>query len=181
MPVMQSYMRLLFGLRFLMLLGSVGAVFGSLLMFWVGGLHLVEAAHALLGHAEGASTQVVVYVLEAVDAFLFGIVLVIFAVGIAVGFVVRLPAEYARVLPDWMKVSGVGQLKQILSEVVIVVLIVMFARLVVEARGEFQWNILILPASVLLIAVAIRVLGLDDHGAKESDDAGKGIAHPGEH
>ncbi|HQF30958.1 MAG TPA: hypothetical protein PLJ34_05880, partial [Hyphomicrobiales bacterium] len=65
--------------------------------------------------------------------------------------------------------------------VVIVVLIVMFARLVVEARGEFQWNILILPASVLLIAVAIRVLGLDDHGAKESDDAGKGIAHPGEH
>ncbi|MEZ5839533.1 MAG: YqhA family protein [Hyphomicrobiales bacterium] len=179
---MSSYLNFLFRLRFLMLLGSVGAIFGSLLMFWVGGLHLVEAAHALLSHAEGAETRVVVFVLEAVDAFLFGIVLVIFAVGIAVGFVVRLGPDTARTLPSWMKIDGVGQLKQILAEVVIVVLIVIFARLVVEARGEFNWTILVLPVSVLLIAIAIRVLGLDDgHGSDNSADAGKGIEHPGEH
>ena len=38
-------------------------------------------------------------VLEAVDAFLFGIVLVIFAYGIAIGFVFTLPEGYGRRLP----------------------------------------------------------------------------------
>ncbi len=91
-------------------------------------------------------------VLEAVDAFLFGIVLVIFAYGIAIGFVFTLPEDYGRRLPNWMKVEGVGQLKATLAEVVIVVLIVIFARVVVEANGHFEWSMLVLPVSILLIA-----------------------------
>ena len=75
-------------------------------------------------------------VLEAVDAFLFGIVLVIFAYGIAIGFVFTLPETVGKSLPNWMKIEGVGQLKGILSEVVIVVLIVIFARVVVEAERQ---------------------------------------------
>ena len=74
-------------------------------------------------------------VLEAVDAFLFGIVLVIFAYGIAIGFVFTLPETVGKSLPNWMKIEGVSQLKGILSEVVIVVLIVIFARIVVEAKA----------------------------------------------
>ncbi|HXG78561.1 MAG TPA: YqhA family protein, partial [Methyloceanibacter sp.] len=38
---------------------------------------------------------------------------------------------YGRSLPNWMKIEGVSQLKGILAEVVIVVLIVIFARVVV--------------------------------------------------
>ena len=48
-------------------------------------------------------------------------------------------------LPNWMKVGGVGQLKATLAEVVIVVLIVIFARVVVEAEGKFDWSMLVLP------------------------------------
>ena len=77
-------------------------------------------------------------VLEAVDAFLFGIVLVIFAYGIAIGFVFTLPEGYGKRLPDLDEVAGVGQLKETLTEVVIVVLIVIFARIVVEAEGKFE-------------------------------------------
>jgi hypothetical protein len=32
------------------------------------------------------------------------------------------------------------------------VLIVIFARAVVEAQGQFEWSMLVLPASILLIA-----------------------------
>ena len=42
----------------------------------------------------GCSAEATVPVLEAVDSFLFGIVLVIFAYGIAIGFVFALPKEY---------------------------------------------------------------------------------------
>jgi len=87
-------------------------------------------------------------VLEAVDSFLFGIVLVIFAYGIAIGFVFALPKEYGERLPTWMKVGGVATL----AEVVIVVLIAVFARIIVEANGQLQWSMLVLPASILLIA-----------------------------
>jgi uncharacterized membrane protein YqhA len=150
-----------------MLLGSAGAMVGSLLMFLQGGRDLYHAWHAFL-----AEEQVIVPVLEAVDAFLFGIVLVIFAYGIAIGFVFTLPDDLRGKLPNWMKVEGVGQLKATLAEVVIVVLIVIFARVVVETvelSKPFEWPMLVLPMSIFLIALAMRMIELG--GGKKGGDA----------
>jgi uncharacterized membrane protein YqhA len=70
-----------------------------------------------------------------------------------------------------MKVGGVGQLKATLAEVVIVVLIVIFARVVVEAQGKFEWSMLVLPASILMISAALRMLELGGKEGKEEDGA----------
>jgi uncharacterized membrane protein YqhA len=165
----------LLGLRSIMLIGSAGAMIGSLLMFLQGGLYLYEAWHHLLAPGiEVAERAVTVPVLEAVDAFLFGIVLVIFAYGIAIGFVFTLPADYVDTLPNWMRIEGVSQLKGILSEVVIVVLIVIFARVVVgtvDSGKPFEWSMLVLPASILMIALALRMIELaggKGHGGNNS-------------
>ena len=165
-------LRVLFGFRLIMLAGSVGALFGSVMMFWQGGLYLVDAFHTLTANSEHTERQVTVPILEAVDAFLFGVVLVIFAYGIAVGFVIRLPERMRQLLPAWMKIEGVGQLKAILAEVVIVVLVVIFARVVVEAGSTFTWTMLVLPISILLLAGAIRVLELGDE-AHARDEASR--------
>ncbi len=172
----------LLGLRMVMLFGSAGAMIGSLLMFLQGGLYLYEAWHTLMvpheqavAVAERAAT---VPVLEAVDAFLFGIVLVIFAYGIAIGFVFNLPQDYVKTLPKWMRIEGVSQLKGILSEVVIVVLIVIFARIVVgtvDSGKSFEWSMLVLPASILMIAVALRMIELaggKGHGGNDTPEGG---------
>ena len=138
---------------------------GSLLMFLQGGVFL----HTILAEGDAVQKQATVPVFEAVDSFLFGIVLVIFAYGIAIGFVFALPKEYGERLPTWMKVGGVGQLKATLAEVVIVVLIVIFARIIVEANGQLQWSMLVLPAPILLIAVAVRMIELGgERRARES-------------
>lgn len=155
-----------------MLIGSAGAMIGGLLMFLQGGFYLYEAWHTLMTPGEAVERQVTVPVLEAVDAFLFGIVLVIFAYGIAIGFVFTLPEGYGKQLPEWMKVGGVGQLKATLAEVVIVVLIVIFARVVVEANGHLEWSMLVLPASILMIALALRMIELG--GGKGTSEAGGG-------
>ena len=171
---MQTHPLLTFflSLRAIMLIGSVGALVGSLLMFLQGGVFLHEAWHTILAEGDAVQKQVTVPVLEAVDSFLFGIVLVIFAYGIAIGFVFTLPEGYGERLPIWMKVGGVGQLKATLAEVVIVVLIVIFARIVVEANGHLQWSMLVLPASILMISVALRMIELGSkEGAKEDDAA----------
>jgi uncharacterized membrane protein YqhA len=157
-------------LRTIMLIGSAGAIVGSLLMFLQGGFYLHEAWHTIMAGGGAAERQVTVPVLEAVDAFLFGIVLVIFAYGIAIGFVFTLPEGYGHRLPIWMKVGGVGQLKATLAEVVIVVLIVIFARIVVEANGHLEWSMLVLPASILMISAALRMIELGGkEGTKEED------------
>ena len=169
----RTLLSFLLGLRSIMLIGSAGAMIGSLLMFYQGALYLLEAWHTIMApHAEAmAERAVTVPVLEAVDAFLFGIVLVIFAYGIAIGFVFTLPEGYGTRLPEWMKVGGVGQLKATLAEVVIVVLIVIFARVVVEANGHFQWSMLVLPFSILMIALALRMIEL---GGSKSGGEGSG-------
>lgn len=168
------------GLRAIMLIGSVGALIGSLLMFYQGGLYLFEAWHTLMApHGETiAERAVTVPVLEAVDAFLFGIVLVIFSYGIAIGFVFNLADDYVRTLPAWMRIEGVSQLKGILSEVVIVVLIVIFARIVVgtvDSGKSFEWSMIVLPASILMIAVALKMIELaggKGHGANDESGGG---------
>ena len=157
-------------LRTIMLIDSAGALVGSLLMFLQGGFFLHEAWHTIMTEGDAVQKQVTVPVLEAVDSFLFGIVLVIFAYGIAIGFVFTLPEGYGERLPVWMKVGGVGQLKATLAEVVIVVLIVIFARIVVEANGHLQWSMLVLPASILMISLRMLELGSKE-GAKEGHAA----------
>jgi len=170
---MQTHPLLTFflSLRAIMLIGSAGALVGSLLMFLQGGFFLHEAWHTILAEGDAVQKQVTVPVLEAVDSFLFGIVLVIFAYGIAIGFVFTLPEGYGERLPVWMKVGGVGQLKATLAEVVIVVLIVIFARVVVEAQGKFEWSMLVLPASILMISVALRMIELGSKQVTKEDDA----------
>jgi uncharacterized membrane protein YqhA len=174
----RGLLELFFSLRGLMLIASFGAILGALLMFWSGGIHLLHAYETLIhvsfgpenAAVQSAATpggksgggdeaQVVVYVLEAVDAFLFALVLMIFAYGIALGFVFHhVPERYRDFLPSWMLVEGVGQLKRTLAEVVIVVLIVIFARIVIESRGNLSWTMLVLPASILLLSLALKML-----------------------
>ena len=168
----RSFLDIFLSLRSIMLIGSIGAIMGSVLMFLQGTLYLYEAWHGLFTPGDIGGKQLTVPVLEAVDSFLFGIVLDIFAYGIAIGFVFTLPEGYGQRLPVWMKVGGVGQLKATLAEVVIVVLIVIFVRIVVEANGHLQWSMLVLPASILMISVALRMIELGSkEGAKEDDAA----------
>jgi uncharacterized membrane protein YqhA len=155
---MSGIVNFLLGLRAIMLIGSIGAVVGSLVMFLQGSLYLYEASHTLFEPGDIGGKQLTVPVLEAVDSFLFGIVLVIFAYGVAIGFVFTLPPGFGKRLPAWMNVAGVGQLKETLTEVVVVVLIVIFARTVVEAEGKFDMSMLVLPISILLIAAALRLI-----------------------
>ena len=177
----RALLNVLLGLRTVMLFASAGALIGSLLMFYQGGLYLYEAWHTILAPGiEIAERAVTVPVLEAVDAFLFGIVLVIFAYGIAIGFVFTLPDDYVDTLPNWMRIEGVSQLKGILSEVVIVVLIVIFARVVVgtvDSGKPFEWSMLVPPASILMIAIALRMIELA--GGKGHGSGGNGSADPG--
>jgi len=49
---------------------------------------------------------------------------------------------------------------------------VIFARIIVEANRHLEWSMLVLPASILLIATAVRMIELGgEKKAKQGDIA----------
>lgn len=146
-------------LRYIMLVASLGAAMGALVMLWVGSLKLLGALRVLGGAGDEPGT-VVSFVMGGTDAFLFALVLMIFAYAIAFGFVIDLAPKDRLRLPAWMRISSIGELKHTLIEVILVYLVVDFATDIAEASGphHHEWPILVLPASILLIAGALRLV-----------------------
>jgi uncharacterized membrane protein YqhA len=149
-------LRFALALRLVLLVPSIGAGLGALLMFWLGAAKVLMAARELA--VGGDATAVVGAVMGATDAFLFGVVLLIFAYAITFGFVLELTAEQRQTLPAWMRVEGVTELKHTLVEVVLVYLVVEFATDWAQTEAHPTWEALLMPVSILLIAGAFRLL-----------------------
>jgi uncharacterized membrane protein YqhA len=142
-------------LRYFMLLASLGAMAGAVLMFWQGGADLFDAARSVADPQAGKG--VAANVMAATDAILFGIVLLVFAYAIAFGLVLDLSSETRTRLPAWMRVESVSQLKLSLIEVILVYMIVDVAT--DWTQSTVEWSSLIKPISIVLIAGAVRLLG----------------------
>lgn len=149
-------LRFALSLRFLMLFASLGTMLGALLMFWAGGAKLVKAVSLLL--TTGQEDAIGTYLMSATDAFLFGLVLVVFSYAITFGFAFDLTKAQRQRLPEWMRIHGLAELKQTLIQIILVYLIVDFATDVSEPGMEPSWQTLVMPAAILLLAGAMRLM-----------------------
>ncbi len=158
--------QLLRSLRFLMLVPATVMVVGSLVMF---GLAVQKLAYATDGLRTEASTssEITALVMGAADASLFGIVLIIFACAISFGFAIQLTPQARQKLPEWMRPNGIGELKHTLVEVILVYLTVDFATDFASDHKP-DWLMLVKPASILLLAVVLRLMGWGHHSHRRS-------------
>jgi uncharacterized membrane protein YqhA len=152
-------LRFILSLRYVMLVAAFGAALGALVMLWEGCAKLLGAFRALASRSDEAG-PVISLVMGATDAFLFAMVLVIFAYAIAFGFVADLSPEERERLPAWMRISTVSELKHTLVEVILVYLVVDFATDIAERTSHLAWTTLVMPLSILLIAGALRLLSM---------------------
>lgn len=157
--------RYLLPLRFLLLVASLGALAGAAIMFWLGCVKLGHGAEVLWVSGFGAAGEITAAVMGATDAFLFGVVLIIFAFAITFGFVLQLDGRVRERLPEWMQVRDVKELKRTLVEVIIVYLVVDFATDAAAGDGPLPWQTLVKPAAIVLIAVALRAMGAPPHAS----------------
>lgn len=110
----------------------------------------------------------VISVIESLDRFLIAIVLLYFAYGVYSLFIHPEEHETELALPAWLRVSQIGQLKQVVAEVIIVVLLVLFLRVALEAfqvpRIEMSWQqmatFVLLPVCTALLALSLRLVQL---------------------
>lgn len=159
-------LRAVLSLRFVMLFGSFGALIGGLVMFWEGATKLASAV-LTFWRPGGQENAAIGFVMAATDAFLFGVVLMIFAGAITFGFVLNVSPQQKESLPRWMQIGGVTQLKRTMVEVIIVFLVVDYASDMAE-QDHVSWDALVKPAAVILIAGALRLIS--NHTPTKTDD-----------
>jgi uncharacterized membrane protein YqhA len=147
-----------------MLIASVGTTIGALVMFWEGTSRMLEAARVAWHATEPKAA--LAHIMGGTDAFLFGIVLVIFAYTIAFGFVFQLTQKQRSELPQWMRASDMTEMKTTLVGVVLVYLVVDFATDWAEDNFIASWVVLVKPISIVLIAIAARLLITPDEATE---------------
>ena len=149
------------------IIASVASVLGSLLMFIIGAVKVARAydAYFLMAIESDANLKIkaglaIAYVVQAIDAFLIALVLMIFGYGVFVLFAAEDSAR-ERAQSAGFRVSNVSELKKILADMIVVILMVKFLESALINTTGFEWQALILPAAILLLAAAVRVLKME--------------------
>lgn len=158
----------LYRFRYLSLVAVICSFAASILMFVMGAVKTFKAGtYYLLGfptpapdlQAIGKADLTTKLLVQSVDAFLFGLVLMIFSFGIYNLFVERISRTQQK-SSFWLSIRSVGHLKSTLAELIIIILFVKFLELVLIDVRSLTWESLILPVAIGLLAAAMKLLDL---------------------
>lgn len=94
---------------------------------------------------------------EALDGFLLALVFIVFAVGVGKLFI---PDNklLMKIQLSWLNPKNFSDLKGILWEAILTTLVVLFTTIIINNIDNLTWNVLIIPAAILLIAIALKML-----------------------
>lgn len=146
-----------FQLRFFLLVPVIVAFLGALIMFFLGSYNTYQALMTLVNRGV-TGDKIILPLIKALDAFLLGIILVIFSFGVYDFFISPLePLKHTDIRDDWLKFENIGDLKNKIIEVVFVVLAIVFFEEIVANIGEFEdpTLLLIVPTGAAIIAVSL--------------------------
>ena len=153
--------------RYLSWIAIICSLLGSLLMFIIGAIKTYYAFYTVflektenrlshLNETDSAST----YLIKSLDTFLIALVLFIFAYGIYRLFISEKLPETEHSILEWIKIPNISYLKNILAEVIIIILFVKFLEVAIVSLENLTWDILTLPISILMLAISLKLLGL---------------------
>jgi uncharacterized membrane protein YqhA len=93
-----------------------------------------------------------VHLARSVDAFLLAMVFFVFAIGVSALFLARGGNTALDLVPEWMRVKNLSELKFLIWEAILVALVVASVEGFVSSAHELSWNVLILPVGILILA-----------------------------
>lgn len=181
------------GSRFMTVIAVVGSLAGSLLMFCLGMVNIFNAfrftfagpGEMEIEEGEDIATLgeslAIISVIEGLDRFLIAIVLLYFAYGVYSLFIHPEERQEDLKLPAWLRVKQIGQLKQVVAEVIIVVLFVLFLRVALRIFQDpnltLSWlqmgTIALLPFCTLLLGLALRLVQLHPKPVRLRQESGE--------
>ena len=109
------------------------------------------------------ANSAIAYVAQGIDCSLIALVLKVFASGIyTIAIVQEKPSKDKEEgkTRGIFEINSIGQLKSILAELVIIILFVKFLEVSLKGSETVSWNVIILPAGTLLLAISLKLLDL---------------------
>ncbi len=170
--------KILYLFRYTSFLAIICSLLGSFLMFIIGASKTYYAFNAFitggsskesLSHLRSADIATT-YLIKSIDAFLIAFALFIFARGVYSLFISNKPEPGENQTIDWIKAPGIGHLKNVLGEVIVIILFVKFLELALVSLGALDWIILVLPVSIILLSVSLKFLGLKHESDNQKSD-----------
>jgi uncharacterized membrane protein YqhA len=168
-----AFEHFLWHFRVVIVLGVIGLVTGSCMVFFYG---IVETVHLLGGFVKTMWLQgghlahdsagglltynaMIMGLITVVDDFLIGIVLLIFGLGSYDLFISRIDAalEQGDIRPDWLVFGSLDELKSVLGKVVLMILVINFLRLTIETNFEGPRDLVYLGVGIALVSLGLKL------------------------
>jgi len=159
---------LFFALRYIIFIIVIGTFLGAGLMILSGIYETWEAFMFFfsneplpeelgnISHTEAA----VLTMVGSVDDYLFGLVLIIFSYGIYMLYLHDHSKTTNTEIPTWLIIKDIEQLKKTLAQVIVIILFVKFLEVVLTTN--LTWESLIIPISIALLAIGLKLLFNED-------------------
>jgi uncharacterized membrane protein YqhA len=137
----------------------------SLLLFFVGAKKTFKGIFNYLAGVKPAHIPAdlpaediaVATIIESLDAFLVALVLMYFGYAIY-SLTISDDAKVKKYCPSWLTANKIGDLKESLCHLIIVLLFVLFVRMVWVALPNLSWELLILPAAIVLLSLSLKFI-----------------------
>ncbi len=120
------------------------------------GVYKTIHAYSIL-YFNGIDGKPGVEIVESLDLFLVAIVFLILSLGFMKLFYPDFRGFEGMQLP-WLKVDDFFQLKHLTWNAILLTLLITFGTHVLRASGPLEWTMLIIPASVFLFSVSLKLL-----------------------
>jgi len=164
-----NFFRLLSKLRYVSAIAVISSFVGSVLMFVVGGLKVYKGIYFFLtgsnpkwAPAHGTPSDIAsIEIIASLDSFLIALALLYFSYGIY-SLVIDPESPARSNAPSWLVPKGIKDLKETLAHVIILILFVLFLDQLWIHLYDLTWEILILPVSIALLALAVKLMGFAD-------------------
>ena len=120
-----------------------------------------KGVYGVLNGQIGTDVKPGLLLFQSLDVFLYAFLFLIFSMGFAQLFIPK-PSKIMTLMdgitPDWLKVENFTQLKLILWDTVLTTLVVVFLGNVFSEQGEYDWETIIIPVTILLISLSKLLL-----------------------
>ena len=173
---MNKLLNAVFKLRYAAVLAVIAPFVGAVLMMLLGTRDTIEAYLIFFGFEEPegaveAGEAAMIKLVASVDHFLFGTILIIFAIGLY-KLLFRFSSGSkeegnSRKTPSWKEVKNLGGMDEMLLKVIIMLLAVAFLEFMLNAGlGSLDWPVMVVPLTIIALAIGLRWMSQEGDGSE---------------
>ncbi|MBI5919680.1 MAG: YqhA family protein [Nitrosomonadales bacterium] len=176
--------------RFVILFAVVGSLVAGLVIFFMATVDVVVLFQHALHYADSELTEearkalhdsTVTHIVEVVDGYLLATVMLIFSLGLYELFISDIDdAQGEKSSSKILVIHSLDDLKSRLGKVILMIMIVTLFENALHMHLETPVDLLSLGGAIALVALALYLTHIADHGAQGSA-AKKGDGHEDEH